>query len=300
MKKYNSEIFCKINAKVGECPEWDERNNRLLWIDCISKKVYINDPQGNIIKTIELEEMVGSIALRQKEGALVGMENGIFYLDLESGKTEKICDPETHLPDNRMNDGKCDKNGRFWIGSMNRKDAGTIGVSSPKCNLYVLDTDLSCKKKIDDVVLSNGIAWTEDNRTMYYIDTPKQNVMAYDFNLDTAEITNAREVIKLPENMGGPDGMDIDTDGNLWIALWEGWGVVKCDPRTGEILGMVDVPVKRVTSCTFGGENYDKLYITTACLAMEDSEWEGQPDAGSVFVVSDTGATGRPFNRFKG
>jgi len=292
------EIALHIKAVLGEGPVWDEKENLLYWIDSLDNKVFRFNPETGENKTYDVGESIGFLALREKGGAVIGLRTGFYFLDLDTGALEKICDPEEGKG-NRVNDGKADAKGRIWAGSMAVRDNGTIGLTQPQCGFYMLDTDLQPHLKIDRVGLSNGLAWTEDNKTMYYIDSPTMTVVAYDFDLEKGEISNKRVVINIPQELQIGDGMDIDTDGNLWIAHWKGWAVAKWDPRTGEMLQKIDIPVERVASCAFGGKEYDELYITTACVDMKEEDWEKQPHAGCLFRIKP-GAKGRPFFRFKG
>ena len=188
-----------------------------------------------------------------------------------------------HLPGNRFNDGKCDPAGRFW--------AGTMSISNMPCagSLYVLEKDGTVKTKITGVTCSNGMAWSPDDKTLYYIDTPTRQVVAYKYDTKNGDITDGRVAISIPEEKGSPDGMTIDTEGMLWIALWDGWKVIRYNPYTSEQLYEVTLPVSRVTSCVFGGDDMDDLYITSAREGLSDSDLKEQPLAGSLFVIRKSG-----------
>jgi len=204
-----------------------------------------------------------------------------------------IIDPETDKPDNRFNDGKCDPAGRFWAGTMHIRGQPNHG------SLYRLDTDMTVHKMVEDVSISNGIVWTADHKTMYYIDTPTRTVYAYDYDNDTGAIDNRRIAIQVPEGIGFPDGMAIDAEGMLWIAHYEGKAVRRWDPASGKILHTIDLPVSRVTACAFVGNNLDTLYITTAINGLSAERHAKEPHAGSLFVAQP-GVTGTLTYRFQG
>lgn len=287
-------------AVLGECPVWDERHQVLYWIDSLDNKAFIFNPATGENRSFEVGQNIGSLVLRENGNALVGLQDGVYSLDVQTGAMEKMVDPEPDLPGNRLNDAKADAKGRLWIGSMVTADSGWEGFDTDfRCNLHMIDTNFKSVVKDPEIRLSNGMAWTEDNRIFYYIDSPTQSVYAYDFDLETGNISNRRVVIRIPKSFGICDGMDIDVDGNLWIAHWTGWCVGKWDPRTGELLGTIDIPVCRVASCAFGGPNYDELYIVTAKINA-DKDGRDQPTAGNVYVAKNLGTKGRPFFRFAG
>src|SRR5699024_7131844 len=167
-------------------------------------------PNMNENRTINVGQYVGAAVPRKSGGLLLALQNGFYSLDLQTEELTAITDPEKNLPNNRFNDGKCDVSGRFWAGTMPLD--GEQGAGS----LYCLDVDHTVKTKITDVTISNGITWSPDKRTMYYIDTPTHQVVAYDFNVEHGTISNKRVVVKIPHNMGGPDGMTADNEGMLW------------------------------------------------------------------------------------
>ena len=288
------EVVLDAHALVAESPVWDEGRQRLFWVDIESGRVHCLNPESRTDKFIELGQRVGAVALRLDGGLIAAMQDGIHYLDFEEGETEFLCDPERHLPNNRFNDGKCDPRGRFW--------AGTMGMSKPRlpvAALYVLDNKRSIRQVLNGVSVSNGMAWTKDNKTFYYIDTQCETVDAFDFAPDSGDITNRRTVIRIAEGEGRPDGMTIDRDGMLWVAHWGGWQVGRYDPNTGCKLASVKVPAERVSSCTFGGADLDWLYITTAGEALSEEERTIQPHAGAIFRIRTT-AKGYPSDRFAG
>ena len=160
--------------------------------------------------------------------------------------------------------------------------------------------NLLVKKKIENVSISNGIAWSADNAVMYYINTPTNYVFAFDYDIEQGNINNQRVVIDLTHENGYADGMSIDEEGMLWIAFYGGWRVARYEPRTGKLLQQIELPAANVTSCTFGGNELRDLYITTARKGLNEKELESQPHAGSLFVLPDCGYKGTVAQKFKG
>ena len=301
MQKFKCEVAVKYAAILGEGPCWDEKRNLLFWIDSIGNKACISDLKTGATTIFDVGQNVGTLVLTEDDDVVIlGLEDGVYSLNIKTGELVFKCNPEEGIEGNRLNDGKADITGRIWIGSMCIADNGKEGYdTSCKCNLHKVNPDFSYELVDPEVRLSNGMVWTQDQKTMYYVDSPTRHVYKYDFDAEKGTISNKTPVIDVPAELGIGDGMDIDADGNLWIAHYTGWCVGKWDPRTGEMIAKIDVPVNRVTSCAFGGENYDQLFITTAAK-FADTDEIAQPDAGCVFVARDLGTHGYPFWRFKG
>ncbi|MEX2396965.1 MAG: SMP-30/gluconolactonase/LRE family protein, partial [Balneolales bacterium] len=204
-----------------------------------------------------------------------------------------ITDPESHLPSNRFNDGKCDPRGRFWAGTMSYE------VEEGAGSLYCLNPDLLVDKKITEVTISNGLAWNKQQDTFYYIDTPTRKLCSYDYEDFSGMISNRRVVREFKEDEGYPDGMTIDTEGHLWVALYGGGKVLRIDPANGNIVFEIHLPVPQVTSCTFGGAHFDELYITTCRENMSAEAIREAPLSGSLFKAK-VAYKGSPSVRFAG
>jgi sugar lactone lactonase YvrE len=272
-----AELVLDAKATLGEGAIWHGREQRLYWVDITAGLLHAFTPADGSDRVFNVGQMVGAVVPRARGGVMLALHHGFAAFDLESGKLTPWSDPESDLPRNRFNDGKCDRAGRFWAGTISLdRDPGAA-------SLYCLDSDGRVRTMVQGVTNSNGIAWSLDRTTMYYIDTPTRRVAAYDYDLASGQIGNSRTVITVPADAGKPDGMTVDAQGMLWIALWDGGGVSRWDPRTGARLDTVDVPARRVTSCAFGGPELDELYITTARIGLTEADLVHQPKAGGLF-----------------
>jgi len=279
-------------AVLGEGPVWRAETQDLVWVDIESARVCCFNPATGENQTWDVGEKPG-LAVPTKQGDLIlGTSVGFVRLDLASGVLSPIIDPEQDLPNNRFNDGKVDPEGRLWAGTMGLDEAPNVG------SLYRLNRNLSTDKLFDQVTISNGMAWTSDQKTFYYIDSPTRRVDVFDCDMAGGTVSDRRTAFELPEGMGYPDGMSIDNEGMLWVALWQGWGVARFAPG-GALLAKVEVPVECVTSCCFGGENWDELYITTSSRDLDETGRAEQPLAGGLFRCRP-GVSGPPTNLFLG
>ena len=289
-----AEIVLDTKSILGEGPVWDDRENVLYWVDIKKCELHIFDPVKNKDRVIITDQPIGTVVPGKKKNSLVlAMENGFYFLDVLTGKTEFIGDPEKDKPDNRFNDGKCDPAGRFFAGTMGKQGGREAGA------LYMLDTDtgLSISKVLDKISISNGIVWSRDKKTMYYIDSPVKKVWAFDYDLSTGRIGNRRDAIDGTAEPGVFDGMTDDSRGILWIAYYRGGRVAAWDPVTGKKLEEIEVPAPHVTACAFGGKDLDTLYITTGRQGMTEAELKAWPQAGGLFTVKP-GVSGVKAYRF--
>ena len=284
-QKGDVELAVEKDALVGEGAIWDAEKQVLYWVDILSHELYIYDPASGENRTIPTCQAVGTVVVRQSGGLVVALHNGFAHVDVDSGKITPIGeDPERSIPANRFNDGKCDPAGRLWAGTMEFSGATDQG------KLYCLDIDHSVSEKLAPVSISNGIVWSGDGKTMYYIDSPLNTVRAYDYDIGNGMIGNER-VVAVNEGAGIFDGMAIDAEDNFWIAVYGGSCVKHYDSKTGALIKELELPMTNVTSCAFGGANLDELYITSACQGMDDVARAGQPLAGSL-VKMDPGTRG--------
>ncbi|MEM9831345.1 MAG: SMP-30/gluconolactonase/LRE family protein [Bacteroidota bacterium] len=271
-----AELLLKWDAVVGEGPVWDYRQQCLYWVDIIRGHLYKYDPTSSHNQVFQIGQYVGAAVPRNSQGLVLALHHGFGLFDEESETLTMIYDPEVHLPENRFNDGKVDAKGRFWAGTM------PINPKDPNGSLYILHPTGEVETKLDNIYISNGLAWSVDNKWFYYIDSTRGQVDCYHFDLETASIEYDREVIKIDPAIGIPDGMTIDENGNLWVAIYDGGRIIAVDPERGEIIEQIEVPAKKTSSCTFGGENLDTLFITTI---SENTDPLQDPSAGSLFAV---------------
>ena len=272
-------LLVDARALVGEGPIWDETNQVLYWVDILSSQLYCYNPATGENRSWDVGQHVGTVVLRKAGGLMLALRDGFASFDLTSGQVTMIADPEADKPGNRFNDGKCDPAGRFWAGTMAYVDQTTQG------SLYRLDADLRVHRLLGDIAISNGIVWSLDQRTMYYIDSMAYTVRAYDYDNATGDLANERVVVKVEAGMGLPDGMAIDAEGMLWVAHFGGSCVRRWDPQTGAVLSQIDLPTAQITACAFGGPDLDTLYITSAANGYTAADFAREPHAGGLFVA---------------
>ncbi|MDT3498070.1 SMP-30/gluconolactonase/LRE family protein [Bacillus toyonensis] len=275
----NIELVLDAKATLAEGPCWNEKKQLLYWVDIMEKTLCIYNPTNNTNRVITLNQQIGCVVPYVEDVVLLAMENGFYCLNLKTEKLTHIYDPESHLIENRFNDGKCAPAGRFWAGTTDLNGINAAG------SLYCLHNNLSVEKKVSHVNTSNEIAWSPDHTYLYFIDTPTKKVVRFHYDIRTGEISNPTDVILFPENDGLPDGMTIDKEGCLWIAHWGGSQITRWNPLTGEQILSVPIPALNVTSCTFGGPNSTDLYVTTARTRMTDEELKKYPHAGGIFRI---------------
>lgn len=282
-------------SQWGEGPIWHA--NRLLYVDIEAHKIIAFDPATGVEKLWDVGQRVGTVVPRQASAdsparspqLIWAGDDGIFALDEQTGQSTLLCNPEADLITNRFNDGKCDPAGRLWAGTMH------LGpVRSATGSLWCLHPDGRIENKFGPVTVSNGLVWTRDNRTMYYIDTPRKNVLAFDFDNATGAISGERIALDCSVQAGVPDGMTIDSEDRLWIAFCHGGRVLCMDPRTGRVEHQIDFPCIETTACAFGGPDLRDLYITTGISGKVT-----EPLAGRLFHTRP-GATGVPAFAFAG
>lgn len=263
-------------ADLGEGPSWDPAARRLIWVDINTGTVHRFDPSSGEDERFDAGQPVGA-AVPASDGRLVlAVSDGFAFLDPNTGTLERIADVEADRPDTMMNDGKCDPQGRFWAGT---KDAV---ASRPIASLYRLGPDRRPVQMVTGLTVSNGLGWSPDRSTMYFIDSPVQRIDLFDFDAENGDITNRRTLIEILKEWGLPDGMTVDEEGFLWVAFWGGSAVRRFDPN-GEVVSVVEFPVAHVTSCAFGGDDLADLYVTTARNGLSESQLSEQPLAGGLF-----------------
>jgi len=279
-----AELLLDAQATLGEGPAWDAKTQTMYWVDILQKRIY----SGTQILA-ELDDLVGCLAPRKNGHLILGTHLSFADLDPASGKLTMLA-ALAEPADNRINDGKCDPAGRFLAGTMGIHEKDASG------SLYSFDGN-QVTPLLDGIRISNGLAWSPDHKTFYFIDTPTREVKAFDYEVSTGQIANARVAIRVPGALGWPDGMTSDTEGNLWIAMWGGAQVTKWGPSTGQLLAQVSVPALQTSSCVFGGRDMNELYITSARIGMSEADLLKYPLSGGLFKVT-TNTVGMPTFEF--
>lgn len=287
-----AEPILEAKAVLGEGSLWDHQRNCLYWVDIPEGKVNIYDPATGANSVFRVAQAVGTVVTDTSGNLMLALRDGFGRLDIDSGEVVMVA--EQKAEGIRFNDGKCDPAGRFWAGTMADDMAEGAGA------LYCLDTDLTVRRMIEKVTVSNGLVWTLDAKCFYYIDSPTREVAAFDYDIDSGKISNRKAAIKIEEKLGFPDGMAIDEADMVWIAHWGGGIVTRWNPKTGKLLETIKVPhASLVTSCAFGGPNLNELFITTATVDLNEEQKKSQTLAGSIFRVQ-LDVKGVPAFRFKG
>jgi sugar lactone lactonase YvrE len=264
---------------LAEGPLWHAERKSCFWVDIERGVLYEYHLNNQEAQTWSFDHRVTMVIQAKNNEVILALDRSIARFDLETEQLSWIVDLEKDRPNNRCNDGACDSQGRIWVGTM------ASDIAEGAASLYCIDKDGAVSKKIPDVTISNGLAWTADDRAFYYIDTPTRKVQAYHFDKESGEIRFERTAIEIPEDMGSPDGMAIDEEGMLWIAHYGGSGVYRWNPQNGEFLEKIEVPAPHVTSCAFVGENLNKLMITTAQENMSEEDLIKYPQSGDVFLA---------------
>lgn len=271
-------LVLDARALLAEGPCWDARRARLWWVDILRGDLHQLDPATGQDAFHALGRGIGAAVVEDAGTLLLALEDGFFRLDWDAKSLEPLGDPEAGKPANRFNDGKLGPGGRFFAGTMAKDARGPHGA------LYRLDPDGAITRLLDGVTISNGLAFSHDGALLYYIDTPTQRVDVMDHDPATGAVANRREAFAIPREMGAPDGMCIDGEGMLWIALWGGGAVARFDPRDGRLLRRVEVPASQATSCCLDGTGR-VLFITTASVGLSEARRDREPHAGGLFAL---------------
>ncbi len=274
------EILVDQKALNGEGPAWDAQAQVLYWVDIKRSTIFVFDPASNTNRSIDLSDQfssIGTVAPRDKGGLLFAPDRKIATLDLDTLEIKIMAELEKDLPGNRFNDGKCDPYGRFLVGSMARQPDG-----KPVGSLYCVETDLTIRKLRDGLIISNGMGWSPDFQKFYLADSNSRDIWVYDYDLERGEIENQRVAFRLPDEPGVADGLTVDQEGLIWLAIWDGACITRWNPKNGKMVEKHDFPALRTTSCVFGGMNMDELYITSATIDLSDQDWRDFPHNGAL------------------
>ena len=282
-----TQIDCVLSAQavIGEGPLWSAREQRLYWLDIVGKKLHVFDPATGSNQTHQLPELVTSISTRARGGLILTLRSSFAFFEATTGKLEVLATPEPDQPGNRFNDGKCDRQGRLWAGTMGDENWDVLVGS-----LYRFDAHgpsaLQATRMEQGICCSNGLGWSPDSRTMYFAESFRHfRIFAYDFDAATGAIANRRVFAQVNGSAGGfPDGLTVDAEGFVWSAQPVYGRLVRYAPN-GRIDRIIELPVSRGTSVMFGGKDLDILYVTTMRGALTDAQLAEEPLAGSLLAL---------------
>lgn len=278
-------IFEQRNI-LAEGPVWHPQEQALYWVDIPNYKLHRLEPHAGVHRSWKLHTEIGCLGLHANGGLIAALRTGFAHIEIPSGKVTMLNEPIKNRSDVMFNDGKCDRQGRFWAGTKDVKEAQPLG------NIYRLDQDHSCHEITTGFTVSNGLAWSPDNKIMYICDSPTRHIYQYDFNANTGTISNQRIFATVPEDAGYPDGLTVDSEGYIWSAHWNGWRITRYKPN-GQIDLVIPMPVPHVTSCCFGGINNKTLYITSASRDLSQQKLAKASQAGYIFAL-ETSIKGLP------
>lgn len=277
---------------LGEAPYWCLEESVLYWVDIEGKFIFRFDPRSGERDIFPQEYEFGCVVKRAQGGFIGGTNKGIALLKEDLTTVEIIADPEPDLLENRFNDGKCDRRGRFWAGTTD------INEIDPTGSLYSMGESLTVDRHFSNVIVANGLGWSPDNRTMYFTDSGIRTIHAFDYDIDAGAVANRRDFVVVDPAEGIPDGLTVDAEGCVWSAHWEGSRITRYNPN-GQVDRVIEMPVPMVTSLAFGGKNLDKLFVTTARMSMTEDQIKAAPLSGGLFVL-DVACEGLPETSFCG
>ena len=273
-----AEMVLACGNRLGEGPIWDGGRGLLFWVDIVGCAVHALDPESGEHQVWPTPEHVGSLSVRERGGLVLALKNGFATLDLESGAVEHIAEAEADKPDNRFNDGRCDRQGRFLAGSLPYSEDKPLGA------LWRLDVDHRAEPVLTGITVSNGLCWSPDGRTMYFVDTPTREIVAYDYDTARGTPSSPRLFRKVEDTPGWPDGSVTDSEGFVWNGEWDGARVVRYAPD-GSVDRVIEVPARRATCVALGGPDLKTLFITTAWDRMSEAERAEWPLSGHLFAA---------------
>ena len=289
-----SDPKCLIDARavVGEGPLWHPVEQLLYWIDIKNPHLYRLDPRTGEARAWPMPERIGCYAFRRDGTLLVALKSGFHLFEPATGELRRICDPEEHLPGNRFNDGRTDRRGRFFAGTMDDEEKAFTG------SLYRLDPDYRVSRLEEGLGIANGIGWSPDDRVMYFTDSMRRVIWAYDYDIDRGLPAGRRVFLELPADDGFPDGLCVDAEGHLWTAVWGGWRVDRYAPD-GRLVQRVAMPVPQPSSCCLGGPGLRTLFVTSARIGIDAATLEKAPLSGGLFAL-EVAVPGQPETLFAG
>ncbi|MEJ5903006.1 SMP-30/gluconolactonase/LRE family protein [Ochrobactrum teleogrylli] len=289
------EIKAIVDCKtiLGEGPLWDVGEQKLYWIDSYGAKIFRSDENGSGVESWDVPQKIGSLALREQGGAILSLADGFYTFDFTTGAISLIQNVKHKASTVRMNDGKVDARGRFVSGSIEITEKGA------DAELYSVGADRTVRMIDDNIVVSNGPCWSPDGRIFYFADSRSRAIWAYDYDLDSGNVSNKRKFCEFGPEDGLPDGATVDAEGHVWSAGVYKSKIHRFNPAGDKVLS-IDMPIVCVTSVMFGGRNLDRLYVTSMKEAPVPGIKETGPLAGSLFAVDGLGVRGVPEYRYGG
>lgn len=284
MVKLQVSCVANVQNRLGEGPHWAVVEQILYWTDIENAVLHALSPVDGTVRQWPMPERLTCVATRARGGLVVTFASGFAFLDVATGAVTRLCSPESGMPGNRFNDGKCDRQGRFWAGTMHNEGVERSGA------LYRLNPDLSCHQIHRDVGIPNSIAVSPDGGVLYFADTMSGAIYQYDLDQVTGTLGARREFARTEAGVG-PDGSTVDAEGYLWNAQWNGWRVVRYAPD-GRIDRVIELPVQCPTCCAFGGPDLATLYITSARVGLAPDALARQPLAGGLLAIEGLGVRG--------
>lgn len=265
-------------AHLAEGPVWSDAEQKLYWVDILAPSVNRFDPVTRSNEEIKLPRLISAVAPRQGGGLVALTQDGLESLDFDTATLAPIVDPEADIPDNRFNDGKCDRQGRLWAGTMCLDARRSTGA------LYRIDPDGNWQRFVGGLTVSNGLDWSPDGRTFYFVDSAPGRIYAFDFDSNKGTISRQRVFAEIAPASGRPDGIAVDAEGCLWCAVWDGWCVNRYAPD-GSLIEEIRLPVPRPTSVCFGGPDLKTLFVTSARIRLPSRILADAPFSGGLFAL---------------
>ena len=278
--------------RLGEGPIWSIEEQALYWVDIVAPAIHRYRPADGAHDQWSIPEHIGSLSMRAAGGLVIALKSGFVLFDTASGAIEMIAEAEADKLDNRFNDGRCDREGRFFAGSLTYSEDSNVG------SLWRLDRDRRATPVMNGITISNGLCWSPDGATMYHVDTPTRAIRAFDYDQDEGMPSNPRVLVETDADGGWPDGSITDSEGCIWNAEWDGARVVRYTPE-GKVDRVVKVPAKRATCAAFGGPDLKTLYITSAWDRMTKDDRDAWPHSGDLFAV-EVDVAGLPDPKYAG
>ena len=284
------DVYARGNDVIGEGALWSADKNALFWIDIAGRRVYRRGPADTQVSSWSVPDYPGCLAEVDRDHVAVAMGEGVHQLDLRSGAIAPICATPQRRSGTRFNDGKVDPRGRLWVGTMqnNFGPAGEeIAITRFDGALFRFDCDEGSQVLEEEIGIANTLAWSPDLKRFYFGDSLRGIIYVYDFDASSGGISNRRPFY-IGTDLGIPDGSAIDVDGCLWNVRWDGGAIVKITPE-GQIDRVIDLPIPRPTSCSFGGADLRTLFITSARNGLTAAQLARAPLSGSVFAIQGLG-----------